>query len=134
MAVLTGLLFGVGTYLTMQKSLLRTIVGVGLMSNGSLLALITLGGLNRGAPPIIAEAITEFVDPLPHALILTALVIGLGVTAFMLVLAYRTYQENQTDDLSQLGDKEESSMSATFRGYQIRRALQRFAEANGEKG
>lgn len=109
MAVLTGLLFGVGTYLTMQKSLLRTIVGVGLMSNGSLLALITFGGLNRGAPPIIMGKIAEFVDPLPHALILTALVIGLGVTAFMLVLAYRTYQENLTDDLSELRDEKEGS-------------------------
>lgn len=107
MAVFTGVLFGVGAYLMLQKRLLRLVIGTTLMSHGALMAIITLAGLERALPPFIQEGIAApMVDPLPQALILTAIVIGLGVTAFLLVLAYRTYQTNQSDDLDLLRNED----------------------------
>jgi multicomponent Na+:H+ antiporter subunit C len=58
--------------------------------------------LKQGAPPLLGEQAASYADPLPQALILTAIVISFGVTAFMLVLAYRTYKEHKTDDLDKL--------------------------------
>src|SRR5690625_5026612 len=97
MSILTGLLFAVGLYFMMQKSLLRVIIGASLIGHGSLLSVITLSGLNTGGPPILTGSDTTYTDPVPHALMLTAIVIGFGVTAFQVVLAYRTYQETGTD-------------------------------------
>ena len=57
-----------------------------------------MGGFGGNTPPVLADGVTEYVDPLPQALILTAIVISFGVTAFFLVLAYRSYQELETDD------------------------------------
>lgn len=109
MSILTGLLFAVGLYLMMQKTLLRIIIGASLVGHGSLLSIITIGGLNTGMPPILVDGTTEYTDPIPQALMLTAIVIGFGVTAFQLVLAYRTYQEMGTDDLDELRHREEEA-------------------------
>lgn len=105
-AVLIGLLFAVGLYFIMQKSLLRIIIGSALVSHASLLAIMMVGGLNTGAAPILVEGVERLTDPIPQALNLTAIVIGFGLTAFQLVLAYRTYQEMGTDDLDELRHKE----------------------------
>lgn len=107
-AVLIGLLFAMGLYLTMQKSLLRIIIGSALVSHGSLLAIMFVGGLNKGLAPILANGGGPYTDPIPQALNLTAIVIGFGLTAFQLVLAYRTYQEMGTDDLDELRHQEET--------------------------
>jgi multicomponent Na+:H+ antiporter subunit C len=107
MAVVIGVLFAAGTYLILTRSLLRVVLGTGLLSHASFLLILTMGGLKRGAPPILSGQ-AAYTDPLPHALILTAIVIGFGVTAFVLVLAYRAYQELGTDDLDKLrGVKDE---------------------------
>lgn len=102
LAILVGLLFAIGLYLMMQKTLLRVIIGASLLGHGSLLALIMVGGINTGAVPILVDEAERYTDPIPQALILTAIVIGFGVTAFQLVLAYRTYHEMGTDDLDEL--------------------------------
>lgn len=86
-----GVLFAAGVYLLLSKSLLRQILGAALLTHGVHLLLMTMAGVKRGAPPILGEA-ESYVDPLPQALILTSIVISFGVTAFFLVLAYRTYQ------------------------------------------
>lgn len=113
-AILTiGVLFGVGVYLMLQGSLLRVVLGAGLMSHGVNLLLLTSGKLKRGGPPVLppeaaqhggslAGMIGAVTDPLPQALILTAIVIGFGTTALILVIAYRLYQEHGTDDLGSL--------------------------------
>lgn len=108
-AILVGLLYAAGLYLTMQKTLLRVIIGTAMLAHGSVLALITSGGLNVGMPPLLVEGVEQYTDPIPQALILTAIVIGFGMTAFQLVLAYRTYQEMGTDDLDQIRHKEEAA-------------------------
>lgn len=86
----------------MQKTMLRVVIGGSIISYGSFLALILVGGLNKGLAPVLVEGVQEYTDPVPQALILTAIVIGFGITAFQLALAYRTYQETGTDNLDEL--------------------------------
>src|SRR5699024_3003504 len=100
--ILAGVLFGTGVYNILQKKLLRIVIGTGLISHGAHLFISSMGKLKRGQPPIIQEGITKYTDPLPHALILTSIVISFGVTAVVLVLAYRTANENETDNMDLL--------------------------------
>ncbi|MFC5713472.1 Na(+)/H(+) antiporter subunit C [Thalassorhabdus alkalitolerans] len=102
MSITVGVLFMVGTYMILTKSILRVVLGIVLMSHGAHLLLLTMSGLKEGAPPLLGEEATYYSDPLPQALILTAIVISFGVTAFLLVLAYRTYKAHKTDDLDKL--------------------------------
>nr|CAB07944.1 unknown [Bacillus subtilis subsp. subtilis str. 168] len=102
MAVLAGIIFMAATYLLLSKSLLRVIIGTALLSHGVHLMLLTMGGLKKGAAPILSEHAKSFVDPLPQALILTAIVISFGVTSCILVKAFRAYQELESDDMGQM--------------------------------
>lgn len=97
-----GVLFTVGSYLILSRSILRIIFGVMLLAHGAHLLLLTLSGLVVGAPPLLGENALSYNDPLPQALILTSIVISFGVTAFLLVLSYRMYQEHGSDDLENL--------------------------------
>ncbi|UII55371.1 Na(+)/H(+) antiporter subunit C [Cytobacillus spongiae] len=106
MAIVIGILFMTATYLMLSKSLLRIIIGTGLLSHGAHLLILTMGGLKRGAAPLLGEYAKSYADPLPQALILTAIVISFGVTSFFLVLAYRAYQELGTDNMDQLRGNE----------------------------
>ncbi|MEI2467658.1 Na(+)/H(+) antiporter subunit C [Niallia taxi] len=102
MIFVIGILFMCATYLMLSKSLLRIIVGTGLLSHGAHLLILTMGGLKKGAAPVLGENAEAYTDPIPQALILTAIVISFGVTAFFLVLAYRAYQELGTDNMEKL--------------------------------
>ncbi|KTD86228.1 Na(+)/H(+) antiporter subunit C [Paenibacillus etheri] len=104
-ALAIGVLFSVGVYLILSKSLLRILLGTNLITHGVHLLLLTMSGLKTGAPPLLGEKAEAYVDPLPQALILTSIVISFGVTAFFIVLAYRTYRSTGTDDVE--GTKEE---------------------------
>ena len=103
-SILIGILFAVGVYMMLSRKLLRIIVGSAFLSHGTLLMLMTVGKLKNGAPPIQVDGVLDpsYVDPIPQALILTAIVIGFATTAFGLVLAYRCYQELGTDDTEQM--------------------------------
>ncbi len=101
-----GTLFACGTYLLLQRSLLQIVIGLSLYSHGANLALMVSGGLKRGAAPFLNGGGT-FTDPLPQALILTAIVISFGVTAFALVLMYRTRQVCGSDKVDDLCGGEE---------------------------
>lgn len=105
-AIVVGILFMSATYLILSKSLLRIIIGTGLLSHGAHLLILTMGGLKRGAAPLLGEHASTYTDPIPQALILTAIVISFGVTAFFLVLAYRSYQELGTDNMEKLRGNE----------------------------
>ncbi len=97
-----GVLFACGTYLLLQRNLLQVIVGLSVLSHGANLALMVAGGLKRGHPPLLTVG-APYTDPLPQALVLTAIVISFGVTAFALVLTFRTKQvcgSNEVDDLA----------------------------------
>lgn len=101
MSLVIGILFAIGTYLIMTRSLLRVVLGTALLTHGAHLLLLTMAGLKTGAPPLLGEEAAAYTDPLPQALILTSIVISFGVTSFFLVLAYRTYKELGTDDLQE---------------------------------
>ena len=89
--VVSGVLFGTGVTLLLERSLTRVLMGVRLLGNGANL-LILLGG-RAGEPPIVGTTSNEEMsDSLPQAMILTAIVITLGMTAFLLALAYRSWQ------------------------------------------
>ncbi|MDO4581676.1 MAG: Na(+)/H(+) antiporter subunit C [Bacillota bacterium] len=109
MAITIGVLFAAGTYLMLSRTLLRVLIGTCLVSHGTLLLLITMGKLKRGVGPILGGALDSaaYVDPLPQALILTAIVIGFGVTAFIIVLSYRAYQSLDSDDTNDFISAEE---------------------------
>ncbi|ROO58865.1 multisubunit sodium/proton antiporter MrpC subunit [Micromonospora sp. Llam0] len=85
-----GVLFAAGVTLLLERSLTRVVLGVILLGNGANL-LILLGGRPGGAPIAEVTAAEEMSDPLPQALILTAIVITLGLTAFLLAMAYRSW-------------------------------------------
>ncbi|WLR49919.1 Na(+)/H(+) antiporter subunit C [Bacillus tianshenii] len=102
MCITAGVLFTMGVYMLLQKQILRIIIGTGLISHGAHLLILTMGKLKTGAPPIIVEGVEKYTDPLPQALILTSIVISFGVTSYLLVLAYRTYKTNKTDNMEQL--------------------------------
>jgi multicomponent Na+:H+ antiporter subunit C len=105
MALVIGVIFAAGTYLILARSLVRVVFGTVLLTHGVLLMLLTMSHQltpgERGLPAVLFGD-GPFADPLPQALILTAIVIGFAVTAFVIVLAYRTYQELGTDDLEEL--------------------------------
>ncbi len=102
MSIAIGILFAVGTYLILTRSLLRIAMGTTLLTHGVHLLLMTMSGLKMGAPPLLGEQSAAYTDPLPQALILTSIVINFAVTSFLFVLAYRAYQDLGTDDMEQL--------------------------------
>jgi len=100
--IIAGVLFTVGTYFLLSKNLLRIIFGTGLYTHASHLMLMAVSGLKKGAAPLLGEGATAFTDPIPQALILTSIVINFALTAFILVLGYRTYVETGFEDMKQL--------------------------------
>lgn len=105
LAATAALLFGIGTYLLLQRKLSRIIIGLGLLTHGANLLLITAG--RRGDPPIIGTGAPDtFADPLPEALALTAIVITFGVTALLFALAYRSWLLTRDDEVQDdVGDR-----------------------------
>jgi multicomponent Na+:H+ antiporter subunit C len=106
MALIVGVLYGTGLYLMMRRSIVKLIIGLAVLSHGANLLIFLMGGLTRSRPPIMPSGekyITmPYADPLPQALILTAIVIGFGVLAFAVVLIRRVNRSLGTDDLDQL--------------------------------
>jgi multicomponent Na+:H+ antiporter subunit C len=102
LALLTGGLVAGGVYLMLRRNLVRLLFGLVLISNAVNLLIFASGGLTRGRPallpltPDVAQGMTA--NPLPQALILTAIVIGFGLLTFALVLVHRTYREFGTLD------------------------------------
>ena len=105
-SVVVGVLFAAGVYLMLRRSLTKLIIGVAILTNAVNVLIFTGGGLGRGGPPLVEEGATApaagFSDPLPQAFILTAIVIGFGVIAFVVALASQVYRASGTDDLDEL--------------------------------
>ena len=105
-AFVIGGLYAAGLYMMMRRSIVKLILGLALLSHAANLLIFTAGELTRGRPPLIAAGETSLAaphaDPIPQALVLTAIVISFGVLAFALVLAHRTHQTAGTDDLDDL--------------------------------
>ncbi|CAM2011023.1 NADH-quinone oxidoreductase subunit K [Acanthopleuribacter pedis] len=106
-AVVVGIMFGAGIYLMLRRNLSKLILGLILISNAANMLIMTSAGLTRDAPPMIAagkETLTgTYADPLPQALVLTAIVIGFGVLAYFLTLLQGAYKSNKSENLDRLG-------------------------------
>jgi multicomponent Na+:H+ antiporter subunit C len=93
----------VGLFLMMRRSIVKLLIGLSLLTTAANLLIFTAAGLTRGRPPVIpsGQAVLQppYADPLPQAMILTAIVIGFGVLAFAVVLVHRVVQVVGTDDL-----------------------------------
>lgn len=97
--LISAALLGCGVYLLLERSLSRVLVGLVLMGNGVSIAFLVAGG-RAGSPPIVGEGGGEpMADPLPQAMVLTAIVITLATVSFVLAMAYRSWQLNGHDDV-----------------------------------
>jgi multicomponent Na+:H+ antiporter subunit C len=96
-AVLVAVLTASGTYLVLHRTLTRIILGLAMLANAVNLLILSSGG-SPGEAPIIGREGT-FTDPLPQALVLTAIVIGFGVISFLLSMAYRSWTIDGNDEV-----------------------------------
>lgn len=109
-AILVGVLFAVAIYLLLQRSIVDDVFGLIVLGNAANLAVFGAGDLRRGAAPILhGETEVDVADPLPQALVLTAIVIGFGVVAFAAVLVTRLRASLGTEDEDEVEEVEHGS-------------------------
>lgn len=105
-AVIIGGIFACAIYMILRRSIVKLIIGLALLGHAANLLIFSAGGLSRGSPALVLPGATAppepYADPLPQALILTAIVISFGVIAFMMVLVSRAYNAVGTDDTDEL--------------------------------
>lgn len=99
LVVLIGVLYAVGVYLLLQRSLTRIVIGLSLMGHGANLLLLLAGGRAGPAPLVVGDRAGATADPLPQAMALTAIVITFGISSFLLALAYRSATQTGADDV-----------------------------------
>lgn len=106
LAVVVGALYAAGLYLMLRRSLVKLVIGLAILSHAANLLVFSAGGVTRGHAPLLTEtgdlAASPVADPLPQALILTAIVISFGVLGFALVLVRRAGRLAATDDVDAL--------------------------------
>ncbi len=124
LAVVVACLYGVGTYLLLQRVLTRIVIGLALLGHGANLLLLVSGG-RRGAAPILSgpevSSPGTLSDPLPQALALTAIVISFGIVSFLLALSYRSWALTASDEVEDDVEdrriaRHEPETDFTFRG------------------
>jgi multicomponent Na+:H+ antiporter subunit C len=122
-ALVVGALFAVAAYLLLSRSLISLVVGIFVLGNATHLLIFVAGRLTRERPPLIpaGEKLAEagIANPLPQALILTAIVISFSLFAFLLVLAYRAYQTLGTVDTDAMRDAEPAGGPPRLRGRDV---------------
>ncbi|MBW9053667.1 Na+/H+ antiporter subunit C [Rhizobium mesosinicum] len=120
-AILVGLFFSAAVYLILSRFSIRIMLGIAILGNAVNLLIFTAGRVTREVPPIIPTGADMLpsgaANPLPQALILTAIVISFSFLAFLLVLTYRAYQELGTDDTTRMHDAEPEDRSLPPLGY-----------------
>jgi multicomponent Na+:H+ antiporter subunit C len=120
-SVLVGLFFAVGIYLMLSKHIIRIVLGIAIFGNAVNLLIFTAGRIFRDVAPIIPPELDRLpgpaANPLPQALILTAIVISFSFFAFVLVLAFRGYEELGTDDATGMRVAEPEGESLPPLGY-----------------
>ncbi len=111
-SILVAVLFGSGIYLILKKNFFEVLLGTILLSNGVNVFIIAMSGWRRAQlPPILPgesdySELAQIADPLPQALILTAIVISFGVTAFLVILLARGFDEHDCMDFPEQGATE----------------------------
>lgn len=94
-----GAMTAAGIYLMLRRRTFPVILGLSLLSYAVNLFLVSSGRIAINQPPVIQAGVSEYTDPLPQALVLTAIVIGFAMTAFVLVLAVKARAETGSDDV-----------------------------------
>lgn len=106
LAALVGVFIALGVYLLLSRSVVRMLLGMTILGNGVNLLIFTAGRVTRGVAPIVPTGLDApegpIANPLPQALILTAIVIGFSMFAFLLVLAYRAYKSLDADNTDRM--------------------------------
>ncbi len=106
--LICGILYAVGIYLMLHRSYVKILIGMAILGHAVNVFLFSVSRLTRGETALIPENETTlegvFADPIPQALILTAIVIGFGIQAFAIVLFRRAYQATGTHDINQLNN------------------------------
>jgi len=106
LVVLVGLLYASGIYMMFRRSMVKLLLGLLLLGNGANILIFLMGDLAKGTPPIIGQAEKTFTgvyaDPVPQALILTAIVISFGLQSFAIILLKKVYVSTGSDDLDSL--------------------------------
>lgn len=106
LAIVVGGLYAAGIYLMMRRSIVKLIIGLAIIGHAANLLVFTAAGLTRAHAPLIPygqeDPPEHYADPLPQALILTAIVISFAVLAFTMVLVKRAYKMVGTDDLDEM--------------------------------
>jgi multicomponent Na+:H+ antiporter subunit C len=98
--IVMAVMYASGIYLLLERSMTRVLMGFLLVGNATNLLILIMAG-EAGVAPIVTDGVTaeEMSDPLPQALILTAIVITFAVSAFLMALIYRSWRIEQDDDL-----------------------------------
>lgn len=106
LALIAGILVTSGIYLVLRRSLVKVLLGLIFLGNAANLIIFSVARVTKGAPPFIAQDMDKmqqpYADPLPQALILTAIVIGFGTQSFAIALFKKAYEKIGNDDLDQL--------------------------------
>jgi multicomponent Na+:H+ antiporter subunit C len=107
-AAVVGVLYAAGLYMMLRRSGVRLLIGLTMLAHGANLLIFVAGGPKSRIAPLVPEGAVappeDAADPLPQALILTAIVIGFAVLAFALALFHRVYRRVGTLDLDELGE------------------------------
>lgn len=102
-ALLVGVMFAAATYLILHRSFVKILFGFVVLSNAANLLVLSMSGSPEGrSAPVVVEGVVAMVDPLPQALILTAIVIGFGATAYLILLLYRLFLDQGTTNAAEL--------------------------------
>lgn len=106
LAFVVGGLYTAGLYLMLRRSIVKLVLGLALLGHAANLLIFAVGRLTREVPPIIplgaSTLAPPYADPLPQALILTAIVIGFGLQAFAIVLLKRVYAVVGSEDMNEM--------------------------------
>ncbi len=120
-ALLTGIFLTIAIYLLLSKSIIRMLLGVAILGNAVNLLIFTSGRIMREVPPVIGPGLDvpagPVANPLPQALILTAIVISFSFFAFLLVLSWRAYSTLGTDNTDEMRVAEPEDATLPPLGY-----------------
>ncbi|ALN72670.1 MULTISPECIES: Na+/H+ antiporter subunit C [unclassified Aureimonas] len=121
LAGLVGILFSISIYLLISTYIIRMLLGVVLLGTSVNLSVFVVGRIGPIAPPLIPNHLEvppqAIANPLPQALILTAIVISFSFFVFLLVLTYRAYQDLETDDTNDMRVAEPENEGLPPLGY-----------------
>ena len=99
LSIVIGVMTAAAVYLLLRAQIFPVVLGISLLGYAVNIFLFASGRLTLGSAPLVEQGLTHFPDPLPQALVLTAIVIGFGMTAFLVVLALRALGDFGSDDV-----------------------------------